>query len=85
MALPDATTKPLLSVDELLELVPGWPASRSATYRAMSTGDLPSVRIGRRLLLPTAELRRLLGLDDASETAAGADVVEFPVRASGGP
>jgi excisionase family DNA binding protein len=38
--------------------------SRSAAYRAVSSGELPSVRIGRRLLVPTAKLLALLGLDD---------------------
>ncbi|MFJ4631274.1 hypothetical protein [Streptomyces sp. NPDC088847] len=35
----------------------------TATWNAMKSGDLPSIRIGRRLFIPTAELRRLLGLD----------------------
>jgi len=36
---------------------------RSAAYDAVARGDLPSIRLGRRLLVPTAGLRRLLGLD----------------------
>jgi excisionase family DNA binding protein len=36
--------------------------SRSAAYRAVATGDLPSVRFGCRLYVPTARLLELLGL-----------------------
>jgi excisionase family DNA binding protein len=36
--------------------------SRSAAYRAVAAGDLPSVRFGSRLYVPTARLLELLGL-----------------------
>ena len=36
--------------------------SRSAAYRAAATGDLPTLRFGRRLYVPTARLLDLLGL-----------------------
>jgi excisionase family DNA binding protein len=36
--------------------------SRSAAYRAVATGDLPSVRFGCRLYVLTARLLELLGL-----------------------
>src|ERR671913_237944 len=36
--------------------------SRSAAYRAVATGGLPSVRFGCRLYVPTARLLELLGL-----------------------
>jgi excisionase family DNA binding protein len=35
--------------------------SRSAGYRAVAAGEIPSIRIGRRLLVPTAKLYALLG------------------------
>ena len=35
--------------------------SRSAAYRAAAAGHLPTIRLGRRLYVPTAPLRRLLG------------------------
>lgn len=37
--------------------------SRRAAYRAASKGELPTVRIGRRLLVPSAKLCELLGMD----------------------
>lgn len=36
-------------------------STRSA-YRAADAGQLPTIRIGRRLLVPTAKLHDLLGL-----------------------
>lgn len=50
--------------------LPVWPdagrilgLSRQSTYDAATRGDLPTIRIGRRLLVPTAALRRMLQLD----------------------
>lgn len=37
--------------------------SRTAAYQAASSGQLPTIRIGRRIVVPTAPLARLLGLD----------------------
>ncbi len=34
--------------------------SRSAVYQAIETGEIPSVRIGKRILIPKAALYRLL-------------------------
>ena len=34
--------------------------SRSLVYQAIETGEIPSVRIGKRILIPKAALYRLL-------------------------
>jgi excisionase family DNA binding protein len=34
--------------------------SRNSAYAAVSRGDIPSVRIGRRIVVPTARLREML-------------------------
>jgi hypothetical protein len=36
--------------------------SRSAAYRAAAGGDLPTIRFGRRLYVPTARLLDLIGV-----------------------
>jgi excisionase family DNA binding protein len=36
--------------------------SRSAGYRAAASGDLPTLRFGRRVYIPTARLLAMLGL-----------------------
>lgn len=43
---------------------------RNAAYEAARTGQLPVIRIGRRLLAPTARLLRLLGLAEDEEASA---------------
>jgi excisionase family DNA binding protein len=37
--------------------------SRSYAYMMANTGELPTVRLGRRILVPVASLRDLAGLD----------------------
>lgn len=44
---------------------------RASSYAAAQRGELPTIRIGRRLLVPTAALRRMVGLDQGE--AAGPD------------
>ena len=36
--------------------------SRSTGYRAAATGELPTIRLGRRVYVPTARLCELVGL-----------------------
>lgn len=38
--------------------------SKDAAYKAAAAGQLPVIRVGRRLLVPTAALLRMLGVDD---------------------
>jgi excisionase family DNA binding protein len=37
---------------------------RSTAYIAVRTGELPRIRLGRRLLVPRAQIDRMLGLND---------------------
>ena len=60
--LPDPRTQPTMDIwpqtGQLLGL------SRQSTYDAAARGDIPTIRIGRRILVPTAALARLLCIDD---------------------
>ena len=49
---------PTISVEHAAELLG---VSRSAAYRAANAGQLQTFRMGRRLLVPTAPLLRMLG------------------------
>jgi excisionase family DNA binding protein len=49
---------PTISVEEAAVLLG---VSRSAAYRAAKAGQLQTFRMGRRLLVPTAPLLRMLG------------------------
>jgi hypothetical protein len=44
---------------------------RSASYDAAARGELPTIRFGRRLVVPTARLLALLGLDPEHTSAPG--------------
>ncbi len=59
--LPNPVEQPTMAV----EVAAGYLGiSRPAAYAAARSGELPTVRIGRRLLVPTAALRRLLEIDE---------------------
>lgn len=58
----DPAVRPTLTVDEAA-VVMG--IARSSAYDAVRRGEIPSVKVGRRLLVPTAAIRRLLQLDDS--------------------
>jgi excisionase family DNA binding protein len=64
MDMPNPVAKPTLTVEEVSSIIG---CSRSSAYEAVRTGQLPSLRIGRRLLIPTARLREMLtGVADAA-------------------
>lgn len=58
-ALPDPRTTPTMHVEQAAELLD---VSRASAYKAVNAGEIPSIRIGKRILVPTAALLELLGL-----------------------
>lgn len=60
--LPNPEERPWLPVPEAGRLAYG--LGRSASYEAAHSGALPVIRLGRKMVVPTALLRRKLGLDD---------------------
>jgi hypothetical protein len=64
--LPDPQETPTLSVPEA-GLILG--LSRPAAYAAAKRGEIPTLQLGRRRVVPTAHLLKMLGL-----TASGAAV-----------
>lgn len=64
--IPHPEDQPTLSIEEAGRLAYGM--TRAQAYRAAKEGYLPTVKISeRRYRVPTAALRRLLGLDVQSE------------------
>jgi excisionase family DNA binding protein len=55
--IPDAGERLTLTVPEVSALLG---LSRNGTYAAIAAGEIPSIRIGRRLLVPKAALGRML-------------------------
>jgi len=69
-AIPDPQVQPTMKV---------WPdvgralgLSKASTYEAVASGEIPSIRVGRRILVPTAALRNMLGLTIPAESGDGA-------------
>lgn len=60
-AIPLAEDRPTVTVEEAAEWLG---LSRASGYRAARAGEIPSITIGRRIVVPTAELRRFLCLDE---------------------
>jgi excisionase family DNA binding protein len=52
---------PTITVERAGELLG---ISRRSAYRAAASGELPTIRLGRRLLVPSARLLALLGLPE---------------------
>lgn len=65
--VPDPTVRPTLTLDETAPILG---ISRDSAYKGAASGDIPTIPIGRRLLVPTAALRRMLALDDGPRSAA---------------
>ena len=53
--LPD---KPMVTVEEVAAILG---VGRATAYRCANTGEIPALRLGRRLFVPGAALARMLG------------------------
>jgi hypothetical protein len=42
--------------------------SRNKAYEAAARGEIPTLRFGKRIVVPTMPLRRMLGLEGGSTT-----------------
>lgn len=58
--VPDPADRPVVLVEEAAAWLD---LSRSAAYAAVQRGEIPVIRLGRLLKVPTAALRRMLLLD----------------------
>jgi excisionase family DNA binding protein len=62
--IPDPAEQPTMrlwpEVGELLGL------GRASTYECARRGEIPVLRLGRRVVVPTAALRRLLQIEEAT-------------------
>lgn len=64
--LPRPEDEPTITVERAARALG---ISRASAYEAAKAGVLPTIRVGRRLLVPTAALRRMLHLDDGPKAA----------------
>ena len=70
--LPDPVEKPTLTPDETAKVLG---LGRTATYEAIRRGEIPSLRFGRSVKVPTAALLRLLGHDPDSDVSPNPEIV----------
>lgn len=56
--------RPGISPDELFKLRL-MPVSRNSIYDACKSGDIECFRVGKKIIIPTAPLRRKLGIEAA--------------------
>ncbi|WP_370326471.1 helix-turn-helix domain-containing protein [Euzebya sp.] len=71
MTLTDLRGRATITVPEAAELLG---VGRNSAYDAARAGDIPTLRIGRRLVVPTHRLLHLLGVpvhDDAPAAGTG--------------
>jgi excisionase family DNA binding protein len=54
--------RPTLTPKEVSRIVR---MSRNGTYEAIKRGDIASVRIGKRILVPSVAIRKMLGMECA--------------------
>jgi excisionase family DNA binding protein len=64
--VPDPAVEPTMQVDDVAKAIG---ISRAAAYNGVQTGEIPSIRIGRRIVVPTAAVRRMLQLDSGPNAA----------------
>lgn len=67
--LPDPNTEPTVTVERAAGVLG---ISRGSAYEAARRGDIPTLRLGRRLLVPSAALLRLVGFDPTAPSAESA-------------
>lgn len=60
MLVPVETVQPTMRVEDVAR---AFNISRNSAYEAVKAGEIPVVRAGRRMLVPTAWVRRTLQLD----------------------
>lgn len=74
--IPTPEQQPTLSVEQAAEFLG---LGRSSAYQAVARGEIPSLKFGRAVRIPTAALRRMLGLDPQLEADSPAAAI-LPIR-----
>jgi hypothetical protein len=68
-ALPDPEDEPTITIEDAGTVLG---IGRSSAYAAARRGDLPTITIGRRKVVPTARLRAMLGMAASGGEGHGA-------------
>ncbi|UFU06992.1 helix-turn-helix domain-containing protein [Ruania halotolerans] len=73
LTVDEIRTRPTLSVEEAAQVLG---IGRTTAYAAVKSGQVPTIRLGRRVRVPVRALLRLLGDDDVQPTV-------LPVQTAG--
>ena len=65
LEIPTPQQQATLTADQVSKILN---IGRNQVYNAMKNGEIPCLRLGRRLVIPTAAFRNLLGLDAQQTT-----------------
>ena len=74
---PDPEEQPTLSIDETAAILQ---LGRNTVYDAVRSGAVPSIRVGRRYLVPTARLAAMLGLRKEPTPTSAIAAAEQPLQ-----
>ena len=64
--VPDPAAEPTMHMDKVAK---AFHISRPTAYEAVKNGTIPSIKVGRRVVVPTAAVRRMLQLDGGPDAA----------------
>ena len=82
--LPDPAAEPLLTVARVAELLPG-AAGEKAVRAGIRAGQIPALRVGRLLFVPTAKLLAQWGLTPDIDEAGPVSPAVAATRDGNGP
>lgn len=66
LTVADLRSRPTVSVEEAAEVLS---LGRASAYAAVRRGEIATVKIGRRLIVPTSSLLRMLDAEQPAESA----------------
>ncbi len=77
ISLPDPKERPTLTVDAVAGLLG---VDRKTVYAAINSGELPCLRVGRRILVPTAWLAARIAPDGELLTGSRSPRSQHPTQ-----
>ena len=77
ITLPDPKERPTLTVDAVAALLG---VDRKTVYAAINSGELPCLRVGRRILVPTAWLATRIAPDGEWLTGSRSPRSQHPTQ-----
>lgn len=64
MNIPNPTDEPTIDIERAAELLG---VSRGTAYAAANRGEIPVLRFGKRMVVPTAKLLTMLGIEEPGD------------------